>query len=167
METWKPVVGYESHYQVSDFGKVRRISSGRILKPGRMTVGYLFVALCVDGKPKLQSIHRLVAAAFIGNCPDGHQVNHRDGNKLNNVVTNLEYVTRSENIQHGMDNLPRKPTSLRGTLVPNAKLDEAKVRVIKRRLRAGESQKTIADDYGVVRQVIYGIAKGKGWKWVE
>lgn len=173
MENWKPVIGYETHYEVSDAGNVRRIvggtsaKPGHVLKPGTMTVGYLFVVLCMHGVPKAHSIHRLVAAAFIGPCPDGYQVNHKDGARQNNKLANLEYVTRSQNIRHGLKNLPRKHTSLRGTLVPNAKLDETKVRAIKKRLAAGESQKSIADSYGVVRPVIWGIAKGRGWKWVK
>src|SRR5687767_12601092 len=103
METWKTILGYETHYEVSNIGNVRRIAPGtsavigKNLKPGRMTVGYLFVALCMHGKPKLHSIHRLVAGAFIGPCPDGHEVNHKNGVRTDNRLENLEYVTRKQN----------------------------------------------------------------------
>lgn len=173
METWKPVVGYETHYEVSDLGKVRRIRAatgarvGKVLKDAPMTSKYRFVVLCMDCKPKAHSVHRLVAAAFIGPCPEGQEVNHKNGIREDNRLANLEYMTRQQNIIHGQRTLPRKQTSLRGEMVPNAKLTEQKVREIKKRLANGESQKTIADDFGVVRQVIWGINHGRWWKWVK
>jgi hypothetical protein len=178
METWKPVVDYESHYSVSSLGRVmrtkrykgtrnRRVTQNKVLKPGRMTVGYLFVALCVDGKPKLHSVHRLVAAAFIGPCPEGKEVNHKNGVRTDNRLDNLEYVTRQENIIHGQKHLPRKHTSLRGTMVPNAKLDENKVRQIKLRIANGEQLRRIGADYGVSGHCIWSIKHKKQWAWVE
>lgn len=179
METWKPVVGYESHYSVSSLGRVMRTKQYRgtrrdrlpvqnkVLKPGAMTTGYLFVALCVDGKPKLHSVHRLVAAAFLGTCPDGKEVNHKNGVRTDNCVENLEYMTRQENIIHGQRTLPRKHTSLRGTLVPNAKLNEEKVREIKKRIASGEQLRHIGKDYGVSGHCIWTIKHKKQWAWVE
>ena len=172
METWKPVTGYESLYHVSDLGRVKRLvgkrsREERVLRPGRMTTHYLFVALCKDGKPKLHSVHRLVAAAFIGPIPEGHEVNHKNGVRTDNRLENLEFMTRQENIIHGQRTLPRKPTSLRGPMLPNVVLTEDQAKEIKRRGREGQRGKDIASDMGIRRHFVYGILSGRSWKWVD
>jgi hypothetical protein len=107
-EIYKDVVGYENMYQVSNLGNVkslaRKCSRGsrlkeRMLKPAPNKSGYLIVALCKDGKVKLRTIHQLVAIAFLNHTPSGHNIviNHKDFNKLNNAITNLERVTNREN----------------------------------------------------------------------
>lgn len=120
-EIWKAIPGYES-YEISNMGNVKSIdrvsSNGRKLK-GKMraqakgTDGYLLVALCKDGKTKSFSVHKLVMLAFIGKPPQGYEVNHIDENKLNNQLSNLEYVTRLENCNHGTRN-KRISTSNKG-----------------------------------------------------
>jgi hypothetical protein len=114
MENWKKIVGYEGLYEVSDLGNVRsldkvvpkwdgfRLLKGRVLKKKLTQFGYHSVALTKNGKPKHYFVHRLVATCFIDN-PDTKtktQVNHIDGNKTNNAVDNLEWVSASENIKH-------------------------------------------------------------------
>ena len=101
MSKWETIPGY-SDYQVSDAGQIRSVKFGRtmILKPSTAGAGYLVVDLCKNGKRKTCQIHRLVLAAFQGPCPDGKECNHKDGDKLNNRVENLKYVTRSENGLH-------------------------------------------------------------------
>ena len=108
-EIWKDIKGYEGLYQVSNLGKVKRlrfinkhtnieketIKSQKIRKDG-----YLEVVLYKDGKGKCIQVHRIVATAFIPNIENKPQVNHIDGNKKNNIVKNLEWVTRSENMRH-------------------------------------------------------------------
>lgn len=101
MEVWKPIVGYEGLYWVSNLGKIK--SKSTVLKPGKRPNGYLKVVLYKDGSKIDASIHRIVAAAFIGECPRGFQVNHIDGNKENNAVDNLEYCSCSYNIKHAYD----------------------------------------------------------------
>ena len=109
VEVWKDVVGYEGKYQVSNFGKVRSIDridasgkkrKGRYLKSCKDKDGYLYVCLS-DGNVTTRKIHKLVAESFIGVCPTGYQVNHKDENKTNNRIENLEYVTAKQNINHG------------------------------------------------------------------
>ena len=96
-EQWRGVLGYEGVYQVSDLGRVMRIKvgsgaiSGRILKPSLLN-GYPSVALRKDGKSKRRYIHRLVAEAFLGPCPEGHLVHHKDEDPTNAYLTNLEYM---------------------------------------------------------------------------
>jgi len=120
-ENWKDVVGYEGMYQVSDLGRVRsldrvvndcvgrtRRSKGRVLTPGVMSSGYLLVVLCVTSTQTSHLVHRLVASAFLGPCPEGHEVRHGPTGKHDNRAKNLQYGTRSDNykdkIRDGVDN---------------------------------------------------------------
>jgi hypothetical protein len=105
MEIWKAIPDHED-YEVSDFGRVRRIAPGRktfvgkILRDQNTGAGYRSVALTKNGRAVRKYVHRLVALAFLGPPPRGREVNHRDGDKLNNSLANLEYVTRSQNNDH-------------------------------------------------------------------
>jgi len=114
IEIWHPCAGYETHYEVSNLGNVRsiermvnnRLNTGlrkspqKVLKQGKSKSGYYIVSFCVDGVKSNQTVHRLVARAFIANESNKPQVNHKDGNKLNNHLDNLEWVTVSENGLH-------------------------------------------------------------------
>ena len=102
-EIWKDKKDYEEHYQVSNCGRVKSIRFGkeRILKPVPNSFGYLFVKLCKDGKAKAFTVHRLVAEAFLDNPNNYKEVNHKDENKTNNVVTNLEWCDRKYNQNYG------------------------------------------------------------------
>nr|MBQ4455310.1 HNH endonuclease [Clostridia bacterium] len=98
-ECWKQIAGYEGLYEVSNTGKVRR--NGVELKPAVASHGYYMVNLSKDGKEKSYTIHRLVAEAFISN-PEGLPcVNHKDEQKLNNDVSNLEWCTVCYNNRYG------------------------------------------------------------------
>jgi hypothetical protein len=115
MEVWKDVVGYEGLYQVSDRGNVRSVDryvphktfgkkfcKGVVIEPKTTNAGYLRVNLCKENRYKSFSVHRLVAEAFLSACDvAGLQVNHKDENKQNNSVENLEWVTRKENNNYG------------------------------------------------------------------
>lgn len=101
---WKPIKDYEDLYMVSNTGLVKRIKfingkhnfeQERLLKPILNKDGYMFVRLCKDGKAKNKRIHKLVANAFLGES--NLQIDHIDGNKQNNRLDNLEYVTPKEN----------------------------------------------------------------------
>lgn len=104
-EIWKDVIGYEGKYAVSNIGRIKSLDycrSGRskILKQGIGTTGYYNVGLCINAKAITKKVHRLIAIAFIPNPENKGDVNHIDGNKLNNNVSNLEWNTRKENINH-------------------------------------------------------------------
>lgn len=106
-EYWKPVVGYEELYQVSNWGRVKSlprngtVKYARILKPGTNRYGYLYVNLCKDGKVKTFTVHRLVAEAFLPNPDNLPCINHKDECKTNNNVDNLEWCTYEYNINYG------------------------------------------------------------------
>ena len=102
-EIWKDIEGYEDCYQVSNFGRVLSKKSGLLRKFGDNGNGYKFVPLS-NGMVKNFYVHRLVADAFIPNPDRKQTVNHKDGIKSNNHVSNIEWATQSENSQHGFDN---------------------------------------------------------------
>ena len=112
-EIWKDIEGYEGLYQVSNLGNVKSLDreyiqwnnytytpkryNGKILKPHLQRQGYVMINLSKNSKKKLALVHRLVAQAFIPNPNDYLEVNHKDGNKQNNCVDNLEWCNRKYN----------------------------------------------------------------------
>jgi len=96
-EQWRDVSGYDGIYQVSDQGHVRNTHTSKILQPIRIKNGRLYVTLSSDGFQRKCTVHSLVAAAFLGDCPPKHETTHKDGDYTNNGAGNLEYVTRGEN----------------------------------------------------------------------
>ena len=106
---WKDIVGYEGLYQVSDVGNVRSLKYNNTSKTKYMKIytektGYQRVCLSKDGKKTNKRIHRLVAEAFLDNPNCYEVVNHKNGDKTNNKVSNLEWCSRSHNQQHAYDN---------------------------------------------------------------
>ena len=110
-EEWRDIAGYEGLYQVSNFGRVKSMShwqtysngdrhfyKGHILTPGKGPTGYLSVRLGSKGREA--GVHRLVAETFLKRGSGENEVNHIDGDKANNRVDNLEWVTRKENMRH-------------------------------------------------------------------
>lgn len=105
MEIWKDIEGFEGLYQVSDEGRVKSLKYGKekILKGGKAR-GYLIVQLCKDGKQVMKFIHRLVAEAFLPNPNHLPQINHKDEDKTNNNVLNLEWCDSKYNSNYGTRN---------------------------------------------------------------
>lgn len=97
----KDIVGYEREYAVTEDGKVWSYKTKKFLKPGKHKGGYLQIALWHNNQPKYHFIHRLVAEAFIPNPNDLPQINHKDEDKTNNNVWNLEWCTRKYNMNYG------------------------------------------------------------------
>ena len=105
-EEWRPVKGYEGLYEVSNMGRVKSLhrSKAIILKQGMAHNGYMKVGLCKNGTYNTKQVHRLVATAFIRNPNNYPEVNHKDCNKKNNTVDNLEWCTRGYNVRHACRN---------------------------------------------------------------
>lgn len=115
IEIWRDVVGYEGQYLISSLGRIKGID--RIARRGNFSVrvpglikkvsinnrGYYSITLCKDARYRHFVIHKLVAQAFIPNPENKEYINHKDGNKLNNNINNLEWCTVSENNQHAYD----------------------------------------------------------------
>ena len=98
MEQWRDIPGYEGLYQISNIGRVKSRKKIKSLRTDKR--GYLTVWLCKDSSQKNYKVHRLVAIAFIPNPESKKTVNHIDGDKQNNSVSNLEWATHSETIIH-------------------------------------------------------------------
>lgn len=157
-EEWRPVVGYEGLYDVSNAGRVRRVGGG-YLRPMAMPRGYLQVALSSGGVERRHLVHRLVASAWLGPPPPGTAVNHIDGDKANNRADNLEWATARQNTAHAIETGLYAPT---GETNPAAKLREADVREILR-LRGTATHKEIAARFRVHRSTVSQIYRGHNW----
>ncbi len=162
-ERWRFVMGYVGYYSVSSAGRVRSERTGLILTPGVAKTGYPIVSLHKNGHGLTKRVHRLVAFAFLGLPPDGHEVNHKDGNKLNAALDNLEYVTRSENMAHAWRMGLRKPSPCRGEKHHGAKLTDNDVRAIR---ASSESYDELVERYGLSRNALHAAKTGRTWKHV-
>lgn len=111
-EIWKDIKYYEGLYQVSNLGRVKSLITNKIKTQYNCNSGYLRVGLFKNYKRENALVHRLVAKTFIKNELNKKQVNHIDGNKSNNVVTNLEWVTPSENLIHAYKIGLQKPSNI-------------------------------------------------------
>lgn len=120
MEQWKKIDKFDN-YMISNYGNIKTAKKNKLLKPSKNTWGYLGVILYKNGNSKRYQIHRLVASAFIPNLENKEEVNHKDGNKLNNHVDNLEWVTRSENMKHAYANGLEQPPNIGKSGAMNAK----------------------------------------------
>lgn len=170
---WKSVKGYEGIYEVSNSGYVRSldhypigrngngIQKGRILKTSVSSKGYLQCSLSLEKKRFHTGVHRLVAIAFIENPNNLPQVNHKDGNKLNNNDWNLEWCTNSENQIHAVEN---------GLIEHNygqkhhmAKLTNVQASEIREKfiLNPTRTLQSVADEYNVSLQTIFKIKQNQ------
>ncbi len=159
-EIWADIPGYQNFYKISNFGRVLRVGS-KILKPNLSSNGYLRVNLCVKNMRQEYMIHRLVAMSFLGAKPfDGAEVRHLDDNKHNNVLSNIRWGTRSQNMKDRVAN----GVSNRGSRNGHSKLRECCVKAIKELLKNSVSASQIAKTFDVSRVTIVDIKTGRTWK---
>lgn len=169
METWKDVNGYEGLYKVSSLGRIKTLRSNAILVLNNKRGDYLAALLYTEGKEhslkrrKTHLVHRIVAKAFIPNPENKPQVNHIDGNKHNNRIDNLEWNTRSENMQHCIKNNLRN--TLKGTELHMTKLNDDKVKYILNNKNT-MSINEFSQMFGVTRGCIEHILWRKTWKHI-
>jgi len=167
-EIWRPVPGWEGIYSVSDLGRVRRDKpvprnpTGILLgSPARD--GYLQVNLHAHGHDSTLLTHRLVLLAFVGPCPGGHEVNHKNGIKIDNRLVNLEYVTHTRNMQHAAV----AGWGPSGAGHPWAKITPEIVRLIRKLRSDGLTYRAISAVVGVNESTIGYVVRGDSWKHVE
>jgi len=151
----------KSHYLVSERGDIYSELFDTILKPQINKGGYLQLTLYINKVKANHRVHRVVGKVFLGEN-EGLQINHKDGNKLNNHFTNLEYVTSKENHEHAIDNglMPI------GSKKPGAKLDEETVKKIKNLMLNGLSDGEISGIIGTVTSAVSKIRQGERWTHV-
>ncbi len=147
-------------YEVSNTGVVRRKESGRILKSGMalrqsLSNGYPQISLWCNGRNRAIKVHRIIARMFLGKCPVGKQVNHKNGIKTDNRITNLEYVTPKQNIKHADENGLRPK-------YPNRKLKDPEIFMI-RKLRYEFSAEMLSHYYNVDQVTINNIWSKRTW----
>lgn len=172
-EIWLDVVGYVGLYKVSSAGRVKSLKFGkeRILKPAPNGSGYLLVNLYKDGKMKTMKVHRLVATAFIPNPDNLPFINHKDENKANNRVENLEWVTASYNINYGTRNERVAKSLTNGKLSkPVLQIDKDSNEVIATYPSAREVERQLGFDKGYISNCCNGKYKqayGYLWRFAE
>lgn len=169
-EVWKPIVGLETFYDISNTGRVKsKHQSGRPAKNGILSQhknkkGYLRVGLSGCGKRFSIVVHRLVLEAFIGHQPSViHQSNHKNGIKSDNRADNLEWLTPIENNAHARKMGLWHP--FKGETHGMAKLTESDVKII-RKCQGKEKMCKVAKRYGVTNTAIYTIWKRINWKHI-
>ena len=151
-------------YEISREGIIRNAETKAIKSQYVGSTGYYMVSFSYGGKSKPQRVHRLLASTYIVGSDEKSCINHKDGNKLNNDLDNLEWCTHAENMKHAFN------TGLANNTGENngqAKLNAVKVREIKILLKRGDlSQYKIAKLFNVSRSCILGIKLGRLWAHV-
>ena len=168
-EIWKDIKGYEGLYQVSNKGRVKSFHRKKIKLLKRHDFrNYYAVRLYKDGIIENFLVHRLVAEFFIPNPQNKPQVNHKDGNKLNNCVENLEWVTIQENLLHAVKiGLHKMPSGLKSAC---SKLTAEDVRYIRKNYIPGDknfSRRALSKKFNVCLSVIQNVLTYKTYKDVE
>lgn len=163
-EIWKPVTWAPDRYFVSNMGRIYTNGAKgvppHLMKPQLSNTGYMLMTLSKDNQKLHTTVHRLVAEEFCdGKSDTACDVNHIDGNKTNNAASNLEWVTKSENMIHARDVLKSRNPPIAN---PKTRIfTEDQVRAIR---SDGRSTKVIADEYGVATRTIFLIRKRKTYK---
>lgn len=174
MENWKPVAGFESEYEVSDFGRIRSLDKevnhpsggtairrGRLLKLASKKNGYVYANLSSSAVPTCVSVHRLVAEHFL-EAPQRvtFEVNHKDLNKRNNAASNLEWVTHKENVIHACKNgrmsAATNPSKAR-------KLSLELVEKIRQQRINGATYKQLGALFGITGATAFKVVRGDVW----
>ena len=176
VEQWKPVVGYDDCYSISDLGRMARTSTyGRDPRPcwkiraPALKNGYRSFHMCKDGVRKYRLAHIMVWEAFKGPIPPGMDVNHKNGDRDNPSEENLDLMTRSENCAHSFRVLGRKNFNVtrHGSACSLAKLAESDIPKIFAMASIGLKQGQIAAAFGVSGVSIGNVLRRKTWRHIE
>lgn len=155
------IIGFKNFYKISDTGRLYSIQSNKFRKLSSISnCGYLRIDLYKNGKCSYHSLHRLVAIAFISNPNNYKYVNHKDGNKLNNNVKNLEWVTSSENSLHRSRILGKVTGEKHGM----SKLKLKEIRAIRNLIKAGYKKPDVAEIYNITVRTVYHTINKDTWR---
>lgn len=173
-EEWRDIPGYEGLYQASDHGRIRSLNNiqhvvfrgkpvikpkyGKVIKPGKHRGGYAMVWLSKNGVVKAHTVHRLVADTFLPNPSGLPEINHIDGDKKNNSISNLEWCTRNTNIQHMYQTLNKGRNGRAVVCCETGKVFRSIV----------DAAASIGRSHGSVSQALRTGQRSGGfhWKWV-
>ncbi len=161
--TWKRVKDFEDYYSVSSLGEIYSHRKDAVLKPWVGTTGYKEISFCVGGVVSRHSVHRTVAITFLDNPQNLPQVNHLDGIKTNNTLSNLEWTDMRGNQLHSSHTLGKN----RGASQHKARLTEVDVLEIKRLLREGVRLRDINKMFPVSYSTLFNIKNETAWAWLD
>lgn len=168
-EEWRDIKGFEEHYQISNYGRIKSFRKGevKILKPYVAPNGYLLISLQNNDKKKKNSIHRLVAEAFIPNPDNLPEVDHKFGNKFDNYVENLGWVSSLENVSRAIELglLKAKAEDNPSAKISNEVAKYCRSVYIRRDKEFGAA--ALARKFGISRASMWRIIVGKSYKRVE
>jgi len=169
---WKLIPSLK-RYEASNTGLIRNAKTLQILKFQNDIHGYYILTCRPEPKHQVNvRVHRAVAEAFLGKCPDGLVVNHKDGNKKNNNIENLEYITSSENNQHAYD-IGLKVANMdqvikKGDEHYNSQITEQQaIEILKFHYRTGFGCRKVAKFFGVSRGVTGNLLANRSWKHIR
>jgi len=151
-------------YEITKCGTIRNKINKKIKSQYVGSTGYYMVSFSYNNKSKPQRVHRLLAKTFIENPMERKFINHIDGNKLNNDLTNLEWCTHSHNMKHAFETGLVNNTGTRNGM---SKLNDKKVMQIKKMLKDGISQSKIGEIFNVSRSAILKIHLEKTWNHIQ
>lgn len=167
-EQWRPLAE-APRYEISNLGRVKDTRENFIKRASkRKDTGYMQINITLpNGKDVPRRLNRLVAITWIPNPDNKPEVNHIDGNKENNSVANLEWVTSSENKKHACDNGLMNPPKLKGENTSNASITELQAKQIIQLLKEGKSYSEINEITGINKNIIGQIKRCKTWTHLE
>ena len=161
---WRRVKNYENLYVINSHGEIMNVKTGKFLKHTKLNTGYYSVALRgYNGKFKRFLLHRLLAESFIDNLNNKPMVNHKDGDKTNNNLNNLEWCTLAENLKHAAEH----DLYTKGSNHYRSNLTEEDVFEIKLMIKFHIPTKKIAELYNVKSYNISDIKSERSWKHVK
>lgn len=184
-EIWHPIPGYDGFYEASSYGRIRSLKreidtfhnltkkmikktiSPRIMKVSVVSSGYQALRLSKNGEKTMFLVHIVVLSSFIQKPSIEHQCNHKDGDKKNNCLTNLEWVTCSENVQHAFKVLGRKSHGHGPSGIRNPKSKSINIEKVLLLHNEGLQQRQIAEEIGATQPTVWRVLHGMHWSQRE
>jgi len=165
---YKIIISTNGRYEINNNGDIRSTKTKQKMHQSKAGAGYLRINAWINKKHITKYVHRLVAEIFIGSCPNNMEVNHIDGNKLNNNVSNIEYISHSENLKHAIKIGIRKPSHISRNVGENhglSKLTNNDVIEMRRLWDTGNyTQSELSKTFGINFRRVSCIVRGDSWK---